>query len=45
MRVHLAGALGDRKDKLSSLVVWPFFDPLREDLRFVDLVTRMGYPQ
>jgi len=28
---------------ISSLVVWPFFDPLREDPRFVDLVERMGY--
>jgi len=30
---------------ITNLVVWPFFDPLREDPRFVDLVARMGYPE
>lgn len=30
---------------LTSLVVWPLFDPLREDPRFTDLVAKMGYPQ
>jgi serine/threonine-protein kinase len=30
---------------LTNLVVWPFFDPLREDPHFADLVTRMGYPK
>ncbi len=30
---------------ITNLVVWPFFDPLREDPRFEDLVARMGYPQ
>ena len=28
---------------LTSLVAWPFFDPIREDARFVDLVDKMGY--
>jgi serine/threonine protein kinase/tetratricopeptide (TPR) repeat protein len=30
---------------ITNLVVWPFFDPLRDDPRFADLVARMGYPQ
>jgi hypothetical protein len=30
---------------ITNMVVWPFFDPVREDPRFEDLVARMGYPQ
>jgi TolB-like protein/Tfp pilus assembly protein PilF len=30
---------------ITSLAVWPFFDPLREDPRFADLLARTGYPK
>ena len=30
---------------ITSLVVWPFFDPLRDDPRFEDLLARIGYPK
>jgi len=30
---------------LTNLVVWPFFDSVRDDPRFAELVARMGYPR
>ncbi len=40
----LEKAYEERDDALSVLKTWPFWDPLRSDPRFQDLVRRVGLP-
>ncbi|HEY1467438.1 MAG TPA: hypothetical protein VGF61_00235, partial [Candidatus Acidoferrum sp.] len=40
----LEKACGERTSRLGYLKVEPLWDPLRTDLRFTDLVSRIGLP-
>ena len=43
--VWLDRAFEEKSNLLQYLKVHPFFDPIRSDPRFIDLVRRVGLPQ